>query len=366
MLLFESGSHKYNHHPHLDVPTQTGLDEAILAGDKNAPAETASSVFVPLSETAEVVGTPYIDRTATVDNLATTSLISLPNYNRGRPQMFTKKGVELPYIESDIFEGHEHAKQMVGMFAIEGNVAPGMAYANQAARQLRYRVYNNLGWVDSDKRDLDGGESDEHDAHSVQFGTIANTPYGPILHGGIRLILSDGKTPLPVEEKYQRPMEDGATELSRLIFQHPNKTLRSMSMSASFRAAIGTGVGLDYKVAYGMVEQYLPRILSARKLAHSVLTDFQPTPEYGNTENALLYVDPHKVLEGTKLRTGASLMTSLFFRNTLKGNGLGYYRDNFFLFREGEQSGAAKLIERYRRNNKPSPDTQQPHWPEAA
>ncbi len=294
------------------------------------------------------------------------SNILVPHFNKGRPDVYTKRGVLLPYIEGeDIFEGHEKAKQFIGMFAINGNIAPGMAYANIAAQQLRGRVYENLGWIEPDKVGFDGRESDEYDARSVQIGVVQNSEYGPLLHGGVRLILSQPNEPLPVEEKYGFTANEGATELSRLIFQHPDKTIRAAGQVACFRAMIRVGLELDYKVAYGMVEPYLPNLLAKRKLAHKMLSDFEPTPEYGNSNNALLFVDPHELLDRTKPWKGGSLATYLFFR-IAPNSSLGYYRDNLCLFREGSQKGTDDLIERHRRNNHPDPDPKQYPVPSAA
>lgn len=371
MILFESGSGFSPLSPALSEarrPQDNGGIDVTLTPEAPIARETAPFVQPNTDFEGESTHSP-LEESDAARNAADSSMapvIDLPNFHKGRPPVYTKKGVELPYIDSDIFDGHRSARQMVALLAIEGNIAPGMAYAHQAARRLRYKVYSQLGWIGEDKKDSDGGESDKYDARSVHLAAIANTPHGPLLHGGIRLILSHKDEKLPVEDKYGMVAEDGATELSRLIFQHPDKRMRTMTMFGCFRATIGTGLNLDYKVAYGMVEPYLPQILTSRKLAHTLLTDYTPTPEYGNTDNALLYVDPHKLLEGTRLRRGAPLLTSLFFRNTLKGNGLGYYRDSYCLVRQDEQVGVDSLIQRYRRSKKTDTPSGQPHWPDAA
>lgn len=226
-----------------------------------------------------------------------------------------------------------------------------------AATRLRYAVYHDrYHWIESDRRDSDGGERLDADDHrAAHFGVIKNIPGElPRMIGYDRLILKDvdGK-PLPVEHHFpeqfsHKKPNGGSTEMSRVISESANRLERNLATLAFYRANIGWGTGNGYKYGLGMTEPYLFNLLKEAGIPHKQLSEFVPVEDYGGSKNALLYVDPFEIIKQMDVARGTlrfargllkerkprytSLVAPLFFNQVDENQGLGFF-GRYFLRR---------------------------------
>lgn len=249
------------------------------------------------------------------------------------PEQLTAPTDNLPIVHGEVFSRIPQAAYYVGVVAV-GEYVNEPAYL--AARQLRFQCYNELGWLPTDKRDDDGGEHDEYDENAVHIGVIKNSQDGPRMIANARLIRRTPERPLlPVEHDFAdafllRPAGANDVEISRLISASSDKQERHGASLAVQRAMIGWCAvnGVDY--CHAMVEPYLMKVFDKTGVNYEIRSDLKEIPEYGNTINAAVTIDPIKVA-GT-LNTqgiGVPVTTSLFFQNVMETQGQGYYGANF-------------------------------------
>ena len=247
--------------------------------------------------------------------------------------------VHLPIVDgedADLFRRSKvPAAYHVGVVAVRSDIHMPGVY--RGARRLRLNEYSGRGWLHPNAANIDGGEFDEYDNRALHIAVTKNTPGGPVLIATDRLILKDTvDNLLPVEKKFpeifeNNPAQVGATEISRHMSRSANKTERALAEIASMRAMIGVGLGMGFTHAYGMIEKPLARLLSIKNLAHNMLTSFEPTPEYGNTLNGLLHVEPHELLKGVRFcnvlrkKDPVKFSTYLMFNGADKNQGIGFY-----------------------------------------
>ncbi len=266
-----------------------------------------------------------------------------------------------PLVDHDVFEGRERAKYAVGLVGVGSRVRLDADFPTTrlmhpklalAVGRLRYESYSRLGWIPPTP-DKNGAEHDDHDAISLHFGVVANTAFGPRMVGCSRLLLSGLGIALPVEKDYpdlfaQQPPEDRATEISRMITMRPMSVQEiaarssrapvkgepKVAYAALQRVMIGCGRRAGYTCAYGMAEERLIAGLRQFGIPYRQLTDYRPIPEYGNTENAVLFVSPGDVEARTRMsNVHTPLGTRLFFRGIQHHLGQGFYYDKNMVVR---------------------------------
>lgn len=235
----------------------------------------------------------------------------------------------LPIVHEDTFAECPRAAYEVALLAVGETVHRPEAF--QAARQLRYNKYTELGWLPKEVQDADGGEHDEYDDHAAQFGVLKNTPYGTRMIATSRLIVRNG-TLLPVEKDYpevyaENPVKAGELEASRLISDSKDKRERALSTFALERAMVGWGLANGHTVAHAMVEGYLLKRFDETHLPYEQMSpDFKEIAEYANTKNMAIRIDAHDVVRKVQIaQLGVPIATSLFFWNVAKNQGLGFY-----------------------------------------
>lgn len=244
----------------------------------------------------------------------------------------------LPVIEDDVFSRHRHAAYNVALVALRDEEILPSAY--RASRQLRFNKYNSLGWLPDEAMDPDGGEHDDDDIRSAHFAVIANegADQAPRLIATSRLILKDVEPimPLPVETHFvdafkDQPAGSTETEASRMISDSKNRIERSLATFATHRAMIGFGFANGYNRANAIVEDWMLKRFDETHLPYDRLAEFTTVAEYGNTVNTAIAIDPEQVVQSTKIlrRNRVPILTSLFFRNVKKDQGVGFYNKNF-------------------------------------
>ncbi len=249
------------------------------------------------------------------------------------PEQFAPVIDDLPLVHAEVFSRHPQAAYYVGVLAVDG-MENGPAYL--AARQLRFERYNDLGWLPDSSRDLDGGEHDQFDEDAVQFGVIKNSLMGPRMIATSRLIRKTTKNPiLPVEADYPEVFTDNPAglndvEVSRLISASSDKRERHAASLAIQRAMIGWCSNNGVDKTHAMVEPYLAKIFDQTGVPYEKRSDFKPIPEYANTENAVVTIDPMRMAQTLRAhRIGMPIATSLFFHNINKTQGQGFYGRHF-------------------------------------
>ena len=239
----------------------------------------------------------------------------------------------LPLVHEETFAGCPRAAYEVALLAVGETVYRPEAF--QAARQLRFNKYTELGWLPKEVQDPDGGEHDEYDVHATQFGVLKNTPFGARMIATSRLIIRNG-TLLPVEKDYpeiygENPVKAGELEASRLISDSKDRRERALSTFALERAMVGWGLANDHIVAHAMVEGYLLKRFRETHLPYTEMSaDFKEIPEYANTKNMAIKIDAHDVVRKVQIaQLGVPIATSLFFWQVAKNQGLGFYGNRF-------------------------------------
>lgn len=287
-----------------------------------------------------------------------------------RLQRGSDSRVRLPIIDrngpdGNIFDSYSRAPYAVVLAAAGKTIYHSGVYT--AIRRLRREEYTRRGWLHPEQTDPDFGEHDEHDDRALHLAVLKNTRMGAAVIASDRLIYKDEKSgPLPVEKKYpsyfeEHPIESGATEISRHLSRSGIPTERLLAEIASMRSMIGVGIAHGDTHAFGMIEPRLERLLKAKKINHQMLTDYEPTPEYGDTVNALLRVDPKMMLDQLRFRhvlkkDGIDLTTWLMFRNAISDQGIGFHSPYLLvnLGRRGlsqevvHEGGIQEELDRYR------------------
>jgi hypothetical protein len=249
-------------------------------------------------------------------------------------------------IDTDIFNKREQASFYVGILAIGEDIVLPQAYT--AARRLRYETYNALGWFDESRRDSDGGEHDEHDNASVQFGVIQNMGKSkPMVIATSRLIIKNKLNQiLPVEEKYPEafvaePAPQNSTEVSRMISQSPDLLTRHLASMACQRAMISYAVNTGMQPAYAMTEPYLsnkewmrkgerPGQLDKVGIPYREIASPKPIEEYAQTRTGVIELSPFEIMHSMRMTNlHVPFTTRLFFARAAQTKGIGYYGDKF-------------------------------------
>lgn len=256
----------------------------------------------------------------------------------------------LPVVKGGerLFTSRPKAVYYVGVMAAgdyltpDGSVVPGdifMPAAFDAARQLRFRKYNSLGWLPDSAQDEDGGEHDEDDARSIQIGVIKNGQGrdGARLIATSRLIVRDESGPLPIEKYFPEAFVDGVqvpqTETSRMVSASLDKRERAMATLACHRAMLGCGVSSGYGNTSAVAEDWLLRRFEKIGLPYERIGDFKEIDDYGDSRNAPILIDAQEIVDRTCFVKGkAPLSTKLLFNGALRNGGLGYY-DRYFMRR---------------------------------
>lgn len=245
-------------------------------------------------------------------------------------------------IDDDIFLGHENARYFVGIVAT-GDIEHQPA-AFEAVQRLRCDTYVERLWLPPSARRANGGELDEHDHTAVHFAVAKNNgTKRPDLIGTTRIILKQNGDLLPVEVDYpevfsERPALKRSCEVSRLIgpvkpyvnSEKPTETLeekteRHLVFSALVRAIIGWGLQNNYHTGYAMGEDWLLRTLDKSNIPYVKVADFKQIPEYGNTRNAAISMDPVRVINDIKTHPRMPFATKVFFAGVRRHGGLGYH-----------------------------------------
>lgn len=245
-------------------------------------------------------------------------------------------------IDDDIFLGHENAKYFVGIVAT-GDIEHHPA-AFEAVQRFRYNTYVDRLWLPESVRRENGGELDEFDHRAVHIAVAKNNgTKRPDLVGTTRLILKQNGDPLPVEVDYpevfgDRPALKRSGEVSRLIgpvkpyvnsekqIETPEeKTERHLVFSALVRTIIGWGFQNNYHTGYAMGEDWLLRTLDKSNIPYDKVADYKQIPEYGNTENAAISMDPVRVLNNIRTHPSMPFATKVFFAGVRRHGGLGYH-----------------------------------------
>ena len=227
--------------------------------------------------------------------------------------------VEIPVFESDIFKDHPEAAFFVGALALKqeiGDEGISLPTAYTAARQLRYRSYTHPrnNYISVDSRDEDSGEHDVNDARSVQIGVVENLTAGGLarLVGTARLIIKESPEDLlPVEIDFPEVFADAPAPLlsgedSRYVAEHEDSNVQHGIANALIRAKSGWMTINEHGPAYAMVEPHLLRTFQATRVPVNKISEFKMIPEYNNTKNAVIRMNPPEVF-----RYASSLSTDL-------------------------------------------------------
>ena len=234
-----------------------------------------------------------------------------------------------PRLDADIFSNYPDATFYVGILAVPGLVVQPSAW--QAARCLRANVYiDEKQFLPPSARQLDGGEQDEYDERSVQFGIVENRGDSAAMVGTSRLILKrDSDETLPVEKMFPELFDTQAalpdtSETSRYIARHPNRSTQHAVGIALVRAMTLYAVDKDTPNSYAVVERSLAKIFDWIHLPYRVMTAPKPIAYYNNTQNLAIGINGHEIVDaGLNTRMGSEKMNRLFRPEVVGRLGLG-------------------------------------------
>lgn len=233
-----------------------------------------------------------------------------------------------PVVErgNELFMNHPKARYYVGVLAVRDRII--MPEAFLAARRLRFNKYHALGLLSDSDQDEDGGEHDEDDGRSIQFGVIKNLGEDdPQMIATSRLILRGDKK-LPVEKYFPdffENRETPETEISRLV-SVSGKGERGLATLACYRAMMGVGVAAGYRTTAAVTESWLINKLDKLKIPHVAGSMYRTLDDYAdNAPTAPLAIDSAEIIEKSRIFGSMPLMPKIFFRGIKSNKGIGYY-----------------------------------------
>lgn len=238
----------------------------------------------------------------------------------------------IPRFKTEVFRGRESAAFYVGILATTNEVVDTEAW--HAARVLRANVYiDEMAFLPESSRHEDGGEEDEDDQRSIQFGVYENQGVDgeARLVGTSRLIVKrDTDDLLPAERIYpdvfaDRPAEVDSVETSRVIARHADKKITRKAVSlAMIRAMAAWSITEQKQPVYAVIDPSVKRMYDRMEFPYEQLSDLRYTEEY-QSENWAVQIEPHNVVNLVKPGSHSSALMKAFFEGVQEHKGLGYY-----------------------------------------
>ncbi len=248
------------------------------------------------------------------------------------PQLLNPE-LAVPQLDTDIFSSHPDAVFWSGVLALGMQPNEGLAEEFTAARTLRANIYIEKGYLTEDAREADGGESDEDDTRSTQFGIIEASPDGGLMRGTARLIEKQNESDmLPVEAFFPEVFGAaaapvGSVEASRFIARHPDRLTQHAISLGLIRSMVAQAESNEAPYIYAVVEDYLAKLFSKINLLHEVVSEPVYLEEYKSTNMALRF-DPREVLSQVDQDQYGQEIMQMFFGTAREDRGLGYYDDS--------------------------------------
>ncbi len=248
------------------------------------------------------------------------------------PDILTADQLSVP-VDSEVFSNHPDAPFYVGVVAMTGLEFQPELY--EAAGRLRANVYiDEKHFLPETARDRDGIERDADDGRSVHFVVVENRgpEEKPRVVGTSRLILKRTiEDDLPVEHYFPEAFGDeGApvrsAEVSRFIARHPDRMTQGKVSLGLVRAMASWMSNHVHRPAYAVVEAGLARMFDNIDLPYESISQFANLPEYNNTRNEAIMLEPQRVLQEVRAEKHvASPIMAAFFGHTYEHKGVGYF-----------------------------------------
>jgi N-acyl-L-homoserine lactone synthetase len=239
----------------------------------------------------------------------------------------------VPRFDTGIFLSRQEAAFYVGILAAPGGIVLDQN-AWDAARRLRAKVYiDEEGFLPESSRKEDGGEDDQDDLRSVQFGVYQNVGSGheAKLAGTSRLILKrDESDLLPVEAMYpdvfaEKPAEVNGSETSRVVARHADKVLTRKAISLSLiRAMAAYSVSEAQRPVYATIDPPIKAMYDRMNFPYELLSDLRYLEEY-KSKNWAARIEPQDVIDMVNPANHSNGLIQAFFAGVHKDRGLGYY-----------------------------------------
>lgn len=250
-----------------------------------------------------------------------------------------------PIVETNVFNGRPEAAYWLGVVATPNMVE---SYTHNrlftAARQLRYEVYSNKGYLGEESRDPDGGESDLDDPRSIHFivlGSQQDDASKERVLGTARLIIKTDDSPLPVEKYFGVEAPERSVEASRFISQHEDSKTQHLIAMAEIKAMVDQALKLESPFVYAVVEKKLMQYFKIEGIPFETLPESNGgviLEKYGNTKNFAIRFKPEEVAQGVMARRRKNVsefdaVRSMFALIVDTSSGLhtatGYYDEQF-------------------------------------
>lgn len=239
----------------------------------------------------------------------------------------------VPRFETNIFSGQRQAAAFyVGILATPNVINDQNAW--NAARKLRANVYiDEQRFLPETSRKEDGGEDDQDDLRSVQFGVYENigSEEEAKLAGTSRLIIKrDEADLLPVETMYpevftQNPAEISSAETSRVIARHADKAVTRKAISLSLiRAMAAYSVAEARRPVYAVIDPPVKRMYDKMNFPYELMSELRYTEEY-KSENWAVKIEPQDVIDLVNPNGHSNGLIQAFFAGVDENRGLGYY-----------------------------------------
>lgn len=239
-----------------------------------------------------------------------------------------------PVVESSVFESHPEAPFWIGRVATGNVIEKPREYFG--AHILRANIYiDQEGFLPAEARSANGGEYDTDDDRSVQFATLENHNQESRVIGTVRLVEKRNRDDiLPAEEIFPEafkdaPAEVGSVEVSRLIAKHSEPLTQTYAALAAIRASDLYCIENGVPNTYAVVERPLYVYLSRMGVPCEKMSELKVTPEYGDTENMVVRINPMKLHENaTDIESKYDLLRK-FYDGALESLGLGHFNKDF-------------------------------------
>jgi hypothetical protein len=235
----------------------------------------------------------------------------------------------IPYINSELFGGHETARFALGVVAVGDEVVPGMENELIGYKLLRGNVYaKQKHYMSEEALEADGTEWNGDDLRSVHFAAFENHNDGTRVIGTERLVIKTrrlGETPiynslvrsgsgiitpslaeiarlglpspheigtndpLPIEEHYPEAFAEGSApmpsnESSRLISRHEDPRVQKMVTWALLGAAVSYIEVNELGDCYGVVTPALSRGFRIGGMPVTELAEAKFVPDFNSSK----------------------------------------------------------------------------------
>jgi hypothetical protein len=172
-------------------------------------------------------------------------------------------------IGSELFSEEPGARLACGILAVDGVAIAGLEAEYAAHFQLRRRVYvDQTGQLSATEIQEDGTDRDADDARSVTFGVFENHESRVRVVGVARLILRQGRRPLPVEDFCPDAFTPDdltvkSVEVSRVIARHEKAVLQDLVQWHLFAVMLAYIANHELARTFAIIEPWLERHLKA-------------------------------------------------------------------------------------------------------